>query len=191
VEGERLEASARVAAGRLDRADRLLEPEAEERRRRLLGLARAVYLDERFDPAAAAAEVLELARARGSAARATAETTETGDETPREREQRLRRAARGAEREDVLDALDLLSGWYRDLVVAAAGADGAVLNTDRLAELHDDALAERAEAAGRAAEIARDSWRTFEEFNVQSGLALEALFVRLRRELHERPVPVR
>ena len=135
--------------------------------------------------------MLALARARGSAARAAADAADMGDETPREREQRLRRAARGAEREDVLDALDLLSGWYRDLVVAAAGAEPAVLNTDRLDELGEDASRERAEGAERAAEIARETWRTFEEFNVQSGLALEALFVRLRRELHETPLAVR
>ena len=93
-----------------------------------------------------------------------------------------RRAGRGAEREQILEALDLLSGWYRDLVVVAAGADGAVLNTDRLADLSADGVSDRGPAAERAAETVREVWRTF-EFNVQPGLALEALFVRLRREL--------
>jgi hypothetical protein len=37
--------------------------------------------------------------------------------------------------------------------------------------------------AERAAEIVRETWRAFEEFNVQPSLTLEALFVRLRREL--------
>ncbi len=53
---------------------------------------------------------------------------------------------------------------------------------DRLAELADDARPERSPAAEGAAEAVRAAWRSF-EFNVQPGLALEALFVRLRREL--------
>jgi hypothetical protein len=35
--------------------------------------------------------------------------------------------------------------------------------------------------AERAAEVVRDLWRTFEEFNVTPALALEAMFVRARR----------
>jgi hypothetical protein len=35
--------------------------------------------------------------------------------------------------------------------------------------------------AQRAAEVVRELWRTFEEFNVTAGLALEAMFVRARR----------
>jgi len=97
-------------------------------------------------------------------------------------EQRARRAERGAERDEVLLALDLLASWYRDLVVVGAGARAAALNSDRLAELVEDARDERALRAERAAEAVRDVWRSF-EFNVQTGLALEALFVRLRREM--------
>jgi hypothetical protein len=43
-------------------------------------------------------------------------------------------------------------------------------------------LPERGPGAERAAATVRDVWRSF-EFNVQPALALEALFVRLRREL--------
>src|SRR5207237_2315148 len=39
---------ARIAAGRLDRAERLLDPTAAQRREALLGVARAVYLDPAF-----------------------------------------------------------------------------------------------------------------------------------------------
>ena len=70
-----------------------------------------------------------------------------------------------------------------DLVVVGAGAADAALNCDRLSELEEDARPERAERAERAAAAVRDVWRLF-EFNVQTGLALEALFVRLRRELN-------
>ncbi len=182
VEGEPLDALARVAAGRLDRAERLLDGEAGERRTGLIELARSVYLDPGFDPGQASRRVTELAQERAAKARAAAEEEGPPEETPREAEQRARRAGRGAEREEILEALDLLSGWYRDLMVVGAGARGAVLNSDRLAELSADGVPERAPAAERAAEAVRDVWRSF-EFNVQPGLALEALFVRLRREL--------
>ena len=186
AEGERLEALARVAGGRLDRADRLLDAEAGKRRGILLELARSVYLDSVFDPSAASRRVTDLAQERGADARATAEAETTGEETPRELEQRLRRAARGAERDEVLDALDVLSSWYRDLVVIAAGAERAVVNSDRLGELSEDGTSDRSPGAERAAEAVRETWRSF-EFQVQAGLALEGLFVRLRRELATAP----
>jgi len=179
--GERLEIAARVAAGRLDRAERLLDAKAEERRARVLELARSAYLEPAFEPAAAARRVLELAQERGREARAALEAAATGEGTARELDQQARRAERGAELDAVLEALETLGGWYRDMVVAAAGAEQAVLNCDRLGELADDARAERSPAAERAAEAVRDTWRSF-EFNVQPGLALEALFIRLRRE---------
>jgi DNA polymerase-3 subunit delta' len=128
--------------------------------------------------------VLELAAERGAEARGRAEEElESLDLTEREAEQRVRRAERGAEREDVLEALEELAAWYRDLVAVAAAAERAVIHYDRLAELAEDARAERAVAAERAAELVRETWRAFEEFNLSPTLALEALFVRLRREL--------
>ena len=186
AEGERLEALARVAGGRLDRADRLLDAEAGKRRGILLELARSVYLDSAFDPSAASRCVTDLAQERAAEARAKAEAETSGEETPREQEQRLRRAARGAERDEVLDALDVLSSWYRDLFVIAAGADSAVVNSDRLGELSEDGTSDRSPAAERAAEAVRETWRSF-EFQVQPGLSLESLFVRLRRELATAP----
>jgi hypothetical protein len=126
--------------------------------------------------------VHELAQLRAAEAKAQAEADPPSDETPREAEQRIRRAARGAERDEVLDALDILTSWYRDLVVIAAGAEPAVVNSDRLAELSEDGSPDRSPAAERAAEAVRETWRSF-EFQVQPGLALEALFARLRREL--------
>jgi DNA polymerase-3 subunit delta' len=182
VEGEQLEALSRIAGGRLDRADRLLDADAGKRRAVLIELARSVYLEPSFDPAAASQRVNELARERGAEARAQAEAQERGDESPRETEQRLRRAARGAEREEVLDALDILASWYRDLVVVAVGAEPALVNSDCLGTLAEDGSADRSPAAERAAEAVRETWRSF-EFQVQPGLALEALFARLRGEL--------
>ena len=181
--GERLEIAARVAAGRLDRAERLLDEQAGERRKTVLDIARAVYLEETFAPARAARRVGELAQARGTEARALVEGEPGPEEKPKELEQRARRAERGAERDEVLLALETLAGWYRDLVVIGAGAEGAVLNFDRLEELAADAQPDRPLRAERAAETVREVWRSF-EFNVQTGLALEALFVRLRSAMY-------
>jgi DNA polymerase-3 subunit delta' len=175
-------ALARVAAGRLDRAERLLDPEAAERRAELLRVARGVYADAEFEPADAASTLLESARSRGAAARERAEAELEGLElTSRDADQRLRRAQRGAEREELLASLEELASWYRDLVVMAAGAEAAVVHADRVVELRKDATPERAVDAEAAAEIVREVWRAMEEFNLAPSLALEALFIRLRR----------
>jgi len=110
------------------------------------------------------------------------------DLTQREKEQRTRRAMRGAEREEILLCLVELEAWYRDLVVVAAGAESAAAHVDRLAELREDATVEQLPGAEAAAETVRETWRLFEELQLQAGLALEALFVKLRRELGGVPV---
>ena len=174
-------AIARVAAGRLDRAALLLDDAAAKRRLERLQLARSVYLAPDFAAAAAAERVVAGSRARAKQAREAAEAVLEGLElTDREAEQRLRRAARGAEREELLAALEELAAWYRDLVAFAAGAETAV-HCDHAEELRADASVERLAGAEQAAELARDAWRNFAEFNVNATLALEALFIQLRR----------
>ncbi len=181
---EGVRAVARLAAGRLDRVGRLLDPAAAGRRDALLDTARAVYLDPAFDPAAAAAVVLAGAKERATQARAEAEEQLEGLEVPqRELEQRLRRAARGAEREQLLLALEELASWYRDLLVVGFGAAGVAVHADRLALLEEDATEERRAGAELAADLIRERWRVLEELNLQAPLALEALFVELRRAL--------
>lgn len=175
-------AIARVAAGRLDRVERLLDPTSAERRTKLLELARAVYRDPEFVPGEAATVLVEAAARRGKEAREAAEAElETLEITDREAEQRLRRAARGAEREELLLALEELAAWYRDLIAVAAGAERAAIHVDHLPELQEDATEERTAAAETAAEIVRDAWRQLEELQLQAPLAFEALFVQLRR----------
>jgi DNA polymerase-3 subunit delta' len=181
-------AFARVAAGRLDRVERLLDPEAARRREELLSIARAVYLDPSFDANAAAQSVLALAAERAAEAREAAEQALEGRDLPdREAEQYVKRAERGAEREEILLALEELAAWYRDLVVVGVGAERAVIHFDRVADLTEDAGVDRG-GAEAAAEAVRAAWRAFEEFNVSPPLALEALFVRLRRELAGAPI---
>ena len=148
----------------------------------LLEVARAVYAEAEFDPGAAADRLLEGARACAAEAKEREEAAIEGLDLPtREAEQRVRRAARGAEREELLAALEELAAWYRDLVAAAAGAESALVHADRAAELLEDGSLERLEAAGRAAELVRETWRNFEELQLSASLALEALFVELRR----------
>jgi DNA polymerase-3 subunit delta' len=181
---EEATALARVAGGRLDRLEGLLDEDGARRRAELLDIARSVYAEPAFEPADAAARLLELAAERADAARTEAEAGLEGlDLTAREAEQLVKRAERGAEREDVLAALEELAAWYRDLVVVATGAERAVIHFDRLVQLAEDGTLERMGGAERAAEAVRETWRDFEELNIQPGLALEALFVRLRDEL--------
>jgi DNA polymerase-3 subunit delta' len=173
---------ARVSGGRLDRAARLLDPNARSRRTALLDAARSAYDADAFDPAAAAAVILESAGAAGAAARAREQELLDKLELPaREADQRARRAEFGAERTELLASLDDLAAWYRDLVVVGAGADDAVLHADRLDDLRADAADAAAEGAARAAEVIRQAWREVEEFNLNASLLLEAMFVRVRR----------
>jgi len=183
LDAEEIAAIARLAGGRLDRAERLLDPEARQRRETLLDVARSVYAPE-FDAGEAARMLLEGIRERGSAAKTEAEEAAEALELPaRDADQRVRRAGRRAEREELLASLEELAWWYRDLIAVGAGAGDAVVHADKLERLAADASVERIPGAERACEHIRETWRGFEEFNLAPQLALEALFVRLRREL--------
>ncbi|HXG77385.1 MAG TPA: hypothetical protein VNJ53_12525 [Gaiellaceae bacterium] len=180
-EGE-VRALARAAAGRLDRARRLLDEAAVARREALVAAARSVYLEPDADPAEAASVLLEAARERAQEAKEREQALVDGLDLPaREAEQRVRRAQHGAEREELLAGLEALEAWFRDLVVVASGAESAAVNADRLAELREDAELVPVEGAAEAAEAVRETWRALEEFNLNAGLAFEALFVQLRR----------
>jgi DNA polymerase III subunit delta' len=181
---EQVTTLARVAAGRLDRAERLIDPAAVRRREALLDVARAVYLDPAFDAADGAARLLQGINERGSEAKTSEEERVAGLELPtREGEQRIRRAQRGAERDELLAVLEELESWYRDLVVLAAGAEPAVVHLDRLDDLRADATRERLQSAEIACEVVRSAWRDAEELQLSVPLALEALLIRLRRAL--------
>jgi DNA polymerase-3 subunit delta' len=175
---------ARVAAGRLDRLERLLDPSSVGRRDVLIEQARAVYRDPAFEPADAAAALVAGAQARGAEARDGEEARSKDlDLTARELDQRVKRAGRGAEREELLAQLEELGAWYRDLVAVAVGAEGAAIHLDKLPALREDASRERLVGAERAAEAVRETWRRLEEFNLAPQLAFEALFIRISYEL--------
>jgi len=88
-----------------------------------------------------------------------------------------------AEREELLAQLEELAAWYRDLVAVAVGAEQAAIHLDKLELLRADASRERILGAERAAEAVRQLWRELEELNLAPQIALEALFVRITREL--------
>jgi DNA polymerase-3 subunit delta' len=181
---EELLALARASAGRLDRARRLLDPAAAGRRDALIEVARSVYREDTFEPADAAAVLLAAADERGQEAKEREQAALEGVDLPaREAEQRVRRAQRGAEREELLAALEALESWYRDLVVVSAGAESAAVHADRLDQLRADASQDLGHGPVAAAETVREAWRALEEFNLNPSLALEALFVRLHRDL--------
>ncbi len=185
---EEVRVLSRASAGRLDRARRLLDSDAAARRDALIAAARSVYLEPGFDPGAAAGVLLGVAAERGEEARdAEQALVDTLDLTARDAEQRVRRAQRGAERDELLAGLEALEAWYRDLVVVAADAEDAAVHADRLDDLREDAAAGAAEGAVRAAEAVREAWRVLDEFNLNPSLALEALFVRLRRSFQAVP----
>jgi len=177
---ERRRALARIAAGRLDRLERLLEPAASARRARLLEAARAVYTDPDFEPAEAVRSLQQAIDERGAEARAKAERGLEGSElSKRELDQRLRRVERGAKREELLAMLEELAAWYRDLIAIAIGAEGVLIHSDAVAELRSDGTLERLAAAEDAVDLVRETFRCMQSLNLNSSLALEALFVRL------------
>jgi DNA polymerase-3 subunit delta' len=178
----------RASGGRLDRARRLLDPEAKARRDALIAAARSVYLEPEFDSSTAAGVLLGLARERGEEARDREQAlVDTLDLPTRDAEQRVRRAQRGAERDELLAALEGLEAWYRDLVVVAAGAEDSAIHADRLEDLREDVGVHVGDGVITAAEAVREAWCALEEFNLSPALALEALFVRLRQALHGVP----
>jgi DNA polymerase-3 subunit delta' len=183
---------ARASGGRLDRARRLLDPGAAARREALIAAARSAYLEPGFDPGDAAGVLLGVAREKGDEAREREQAlVDTLDLPARDAEQRVKRAQFGAERDELLAGLEGLEFWYRDLVLMAAGAEGAVVHADRVDDLREDVTA-AADGAVEAAESVRETWRALEEFNLNATLALEAMFVRVRRALAgaARPTPV-
>jgi len=185
---EEVRALARAAAGRLDRARRLLDPAASERREALIKTARSTYVDPDFEPSDGAAALVAAADERAQEASAREQAAiEDLDLTARDAEQRVRRAGRGAERDELLAGIEALEAWFRDLVVVAAGAESAAVNADHLDALRDDVARDLGDGPLRAAEAARETWRALEEFNLNASLALEALFVRIRRALQCAP----
>jgi DNA polymerase III subunit delta' len=136
--------------------------------------------------------LLELAAARGAAARAGHEErlAEELQFLPRKehkrRETEVGEQARRAERRAHTAALDhglqLAGLWYRDLACVAAGAPELAHHADRADELAQDAEGRSLAVFREAAELV-DDFRARLALNVSYDLACEALAFRLERLL--------
>jgi DNA polymerase-3 subunit delta' len=134
--------------------------------------------------------LLELAAARGAAARASHERrlAEELEFLPRRehkrRETELGEQARRAERRAQTGALDhglqLTGLWFRDLACVVAGAPELAHNSDRADELAADAAGRDLIALRAATELVDDA-RARLALNVSYDLACEALAFRLER----------
>jgi DNA polymerase-3 subunit delta' len=100
----------------------------------------------------------------------------------REAIEQVRRTERRARTQALDLGLALCCAWYRDLAAIASGADDVVLNTDRLAQLADDAEGLDPARARAAVEWVLDTRRRL-RVNVSEELALEALWLRLSATL--------
>ena len=80
----------------------------------------------------------------------------------------------------MLDALDAF-GHAAQGRGHADEVRGVDVHADRLDDLRTDVALDLGRAPERAATLVRQAWRTAEEFNVNTGLWLDALFVQLRR----------
>jgi DNA polymerase III subunit delta' len=114
-------------------------------------------------------------------AEATARRGRKGKLT-REAIEQVRRTERRARTQALDLGLALCCAWYRDLAAIASGADDVVLNTDRLAELAEDAEGLEPANARAAVEWVLDTRRRL-RVNVSEELALEALWLRLSATL--------
>jgi DNA polymerase III subunit delta' len=185
---ERL-AAARLAAGDSERAAFLLGAEGRELREGAQASVTAAVSGELVSAPwrilLGAAETTGIRAGDAVETQLAALAAEAGEEEgpgsrrrTRETEEAARRAARRA-RTDALDlGLALIAAWLRDLAAVAEGADGLVLNTDRVAELRAAATGLDGRRARRGAELVMDTRRRL-GVNVAEELALEALLFRL------------
>ena len=181
------QAAARVSGGNLRLARSLLiDADLAARRERYLGIAAGLCRGAWEGGAATMAAEVEAAASRiGDAAGAGEEAAAPeGFETaaPKARKQDAHRRAGAAQKRELFLALDILAGWFRDMLVTAAGAGGAILNSDYENELEDLALPSLT-GSYREALAAIENARKKLGYNVDMGLALQAMFYELMEVL--------
>lgn len=104
----------------------------------------------------------------------------------REAGERGKRAARRAQTAALDRGLSLVGLWLRDVACVVDGVPEIVHNTDRIAELEEDAARASSSALLRAGQDLVEETRTFLQFNPNEELALDALGSRLGRTLRPR-----
>jgi DNA polymerase III subunit delta' len=175
-------AAARLSAGDVELARRLLSESGRKLRAEAEGLGTA---------ALGGGDVESSWRAMLASAEAAGEEAESAAREALEEEKAagMKRSARDIadaakragrrRRTELLDlGLALVAAWFRDLVASAGGAAEVAYNRDRLVQLRSQATDLDANSARRAAELVQDTRRRL-DLNVSEELALEALSFRL------------
>lgn len=185
---EVLHATAKLAAGDLDRARFLAGQRGSELRAAAERLMTAA-LDDEFT-GSPWLEILGQAKAAGEHSGELVQTEFDTDKeegikhTKTEIEEAVRRAQRKT-RTGMLDlGLHLCAAWARDWAAVAAGAPGVAFNSDRLEVLESQAGRVELSAARQAISQIQETRRSF-QLNVSEELALEALAFRLEKTLRD------
>jgi len=183
-------ACARLSLGDAERARELAGEEGVALRAAAERFARAA-LAGRVAERKPWADLLAAVRARGDATRGELEARLAAELElyPRKERkrietewtERLRRVRRRVETSMLDLGLQLVSLWFADLAHLAWDADDLVRNSDRLAELHEDAGVDP-HLLRAAVELVEDTRQRF-QLNVTEELACEALGYRLERTL--------
>ncbi len=182
-------AASRLCGGDADRARFLLAAEGVALRAAVEGLARSARSGDLGEApwlalANAAEQAGELAAAdvRSRAAEAEEAAAERSGPAARKRARDAEELAKRASRRARTSALDfglaLLGAWLRDLAAVGDGAAELALNSDRMAQLQQDAAGLDPRRARRGAELVMQTRRRL-QVNVSEQLALEALSFRV------------
>jgi DNA polymerase III subunit delta' len=192
IETQTALACARLSGGNVERA-RFLADGGSAQRREAEKAARATLRSSEdapwalaepwrplLDRAARGGEAAEEAVKAELVARLENEPAKGRQPIVREFELQARRARRRAHTACLDLSLELVSLWFRDLVVVASGREAQAFHADRDSELRADAEGRDLPRLIDCIELCEDTRRRLER-NVLEDLALEALFNRLRR----------
>jgi DNA polymerase-3 subunit delta' len=190
VDGETAAACVRLALADVDRARELASPEGQALRAAAERYARCAVSGE-MASMRPWTEVLSAVRARGETAgtalgaRAEAELELTSRKERKRVEtewsERIRRTRRRVQTGALDLALQLVSLWFGDLMRLAIGTPELVRNSDRSAELQQDAGID-GQHLRAAMELVEETRERF-QLNVSEDLACEALAYRLEQTL--------
>jgi len=184
---ERAELLARVSGGNLTYCRELATSESAQRQRdQLLDLVAGIPRARPLDLLVAVDEIMDTIEKRASEnqdvlAEDLAKALEwAGDARTRKwlekrHADKVKRQQRRLTSQGLQTVTRVFAGWYRDLALVAAGADGAVLNLDRVEQLREQAqpgLIPAYEKAVRAVRQAQDRLR----YNVDSRSAIADMF---------------
>ncbi|MBJ7331312.1 MAG: hypothetical protein JHC95_15575 [Solirubrobacteraceae bacterium] len=191
VPPETADACARLGLGDGERALALALGSGPALRAASERLARAAMRDELagapwlglLDPAKATGEEAGAAALEGLEDELELVPKKERKRVQREREEGATRAQRRARTAALDHGLQLVGLWYRDAACVADGADELVHHSDRLDALREDASG-RSPHRLRAAFAHVDDTRASLQLNPGEELALEAMALRVARELH-------